>query len=61
MQTEVENTQARTIRVSSRNHFRRRNKRDEVRARIVKLQMICGIRMPKRIPGRVDDIDVLAW
>ena len=53
MQTTVENIQARRMRVSSRNHLRRRNRREVVRARMVRVQIVWGISRAKRIPGMV--------
>ncbi len=44
--------QARRMRVSSRNHLRRRKRRDEVRARMKSVQTRWGTRTPMKAPGR---------
>jgi hypothetical protein len=58
-QTAVEQAQASRVSASSRNHLRRRKKRDQVRARMKSVHMMCGKRMPKRAPGMVEELSCL--
>jgi len=58
MQTVVEKAQAKTIKLSSRNHLRRREMRDHARARMKSVHTMCGTSMPNRMPGMLGSVDI---
>jgi hypothetical protein len=50
--TAVAAAQARRMSVSSGNHLRRRRRREKKRARMKRVQMMCGSRRPMSMPER---------